>query len=153
MPKAMLSNCPRLTGPDGNSEMGKSLGNAIYPGDSRETVEAKVRCAVTDPSRIHKNDIGHPGICVVNKYHQIFNSNEANNISEMCGKGCIGCASCKNRLCEALNEVLDPIRERRAFYENRTELVKELVQDGSRKANIIGDIQTEKVKAAMFLKI
>lgn len=89
----------------------------------------------------------------MNKYHQIFNSNEADSISEMCGKGCIGCASCKKRLCEALNAVLDPIRERRVFFENRTELVKELIQDGSRKANVIGDMQTEKVKAAMFLKI
>lgn len=75
-PKAQLSSCSRLVGLDGNSKMGKSLGNAIYLGDSNETVEGKIKNAVTDASRIHKNDIGHPNICVVYKYHQIFNDRQ-----------------------------------------------------------------------------
>ena len=83
-PKAMLSSCSRLMGLDGNAKMGKSLGNAIYLSDTAETVLAKVKTAVTDPSRISLKDPGHPEVCTVNKYHQIFNPTEHHN--ETCRK-------------------------------------------------------------------
>ena len=152
-PKAQLSNCSRLVGLDGNTKMGKSLGNAIYLGDTAEGVESKVKSAITDTSRIHKNDIGHPNICVVYKYHQIFNIAESDNIFEMCSKGCIGCSACKKKLSEAINAILDPIREKRAFYENHIDIVKDLINVGSSKANIIGEQQMENVRKAMYLKI
>lgn len=152
-PKAQLSNCSRLVGLDGNTKMGKSLGNAIYLGDTAESVESKVKSAITDTSRIHKNDIGHPNICVVYKYHQIFNTAESDNIFEMCSKGCIGCSACKKKLSEAINAILDPIREKRAFYENHIDIVKELINVGSSKANMIGEQQMENVRKAMCLKI
>lgn len=82
----MLSSCSRLMGLDGNAKMGKSLGNAIYLSDTAETVLAKVKTAVTDPSRISLKDPGHPEVCTVNKYHQIFNPTEHENICEMCKK-------------------------------------------------------------------
>lgn len=152
-PKAQLSNCSRLVGLDGNTKMGKSLGNAIYLGDTVESVESKVKSAITDTSRIHKTDIGHPNICVVYKYHQIFNTDESDNIFEMCSKGCIGCSACKKKLSESINAILDPIREKRAFYENHIDIVKELINVGSNKANIIGEEQMEKVRKAMYLSL
>lgn len=152
-PEAMISNCARLVGLDGNTKMGKSLGNAIYLSDSRENVQNKVKTAITDTTRIHKNDPGHPDICTVYKYHTIFNPNESENIREMCRKGCIGCVSCKMLLTEIINDLLEPMRERRAVYENKIGLVKELIMIGSEKANEIGDKQTDIVKSAMYLKL
>ena len=81
-PQMMLSNCGRLMGLDGNAKMGKSLGNAIYLSDDAETVSAKVKKAVTDTTRISVKDPGHPEVCVVSRYHSIFNSSEAENICE-----------------------------------------------------------------------
>ena len=152
-PKTMLSTCSRLMGLDGNAKMGKSLGNAIYLSDSAETVLSKVKSAVTDASRISLKDPGHPDICVVNKYHQIFNTSEHPNICEMCKNAQIGCVACKKNLAAALNNLLDPIRERRAYYENHRNEVKEIIESGTALANQIGNETVRKVKDAMHLSL
>ncbi|MDO5096971.1 MAG: tryptophan--tRNA ligase [Peptostreptococcaceae bacterium] len=152
-PEAMISDCARLIGLDGSSKMGKSLGNAIYLCDTKEIVYNKIKAAVTDTSRIHKSDHGHPDICTVYRYHTIFNDGEANNIKELCRNGCIGCAACKENLSQSINEMLEPMRERRAKYINNKDMVREMILEGSRKANIIGDAQIEKVKSVMHLKL
>ena len=152
-PKAMLSSCTRLMGLDGNSKMGKSLGNAIYLSDTAETVSEKIRLAVTDASRIRAKDPGHPDICAVSKYHKVFNEEEYEDICERCKGGLIGCVACKKRLAEKLNGLLDPFRERRAYYEAHMDEVKDIVNSGSDKANKIGDENVAKIKEAMSLKI
>ena len=152
-PKTMLSTCSRLMGLDGNAKMGKSLGNAIYLSDSADTVLSKVKSAVTDASRISLKDPGHPDICVVNKYHQIFNTAEHANVCEMCKNAQIGCVACKKNLAAALNNLLDPIRERRAYYENHREEVKEIIESGTAIANQIGNETVRKVKDAMHLSL
>lgn len=43
----LLSDTPRLPGVDGNNKMGKSLGNAIYLSDDKDTVIAKIKSALT----------------------------------------------------------------------------------------------------------
>lgn len=152
-PKAMLSSCSRLMGLDGNAKMGKSLGNAIYLSDTAETVTAKVKTAVTDPSRINLKDPGHPEVCTVNKYHQIFNPSEHANICEMCKNASIGCVACKKNLAKTLNELLDPFRERRNYYETHHDEVKEILENGTALANQIGNETCRKVKDAMHLKL
>ena len=150
-PEALLSSTPRLMGLDGNAKMGKSLGNAIYLSDTADTVNQKVRSAVTDESRISVKDPGHPEICVVNKYHQIFNSGEYENICEMCRGSAIGCVACKKKLAEALNSLLDPFREKRAYYEEHKGEVRDLIQAGTEKANRIGKDTVQEVKEAMSI--
>lgn len=152
-PQAKLSSCSRLMGLDGNAKMGKSLGNAIYLSDPADVVLEKVKTAVTDASRIKKSDPGHPDICVVNKYHQVFNADEHENICEMCKKGEIGCVACKKLLAEKLNGMLDPFREKRAYYENHRDEVREIIMNGSEKANKIGEETVRKVKAAMHVLV
>lgn len=152
-PKAQLSNCSRLMGLDGNAKMGKSLGNAVYLSDDTKTVSEKVRNAVTDPSRIKVKDPGHPEICVINAYHKIFNQPEYENICDMCRNAGIGCVACKKRLAEKLNELLDPFREKRAYYEANRQKVREIIMEGSKRANEIGEETVHKVKAAMHIEI
>lgn len=152
-PKAQLSSCSRLVGLDGNAKMGKSLGNAVYLSDDTKTVSEKVRNAVTDPSRIKVKDPGHPEICVINAYHKIFNQPEYENICDMCRNAGIGCVACKKRLAEKLNELLDPFREKRAYYEANRQKVREIIMEGSKRANEIGEETVHKVKAAMHIEI
>jgi tryptophanyl-tRNA synthetase len=152
-PQHKLSSCSRLMGLDGNAKMGKSLGNAIYLADSPEEVVRKVKSAVTDTSRIKASDPGHPEVCVVNKYHQTFTPGEYENICEMCRKGAIGCVACKKILAESLNNLLDPCREKRAYYEAHRDEVRDIIKTGTEKACRIGEETVEKVREAMFLKV
>ena len=104
--------------------MGKSMGNAIYLSDTPETVWQMVRSAVTDPARITATTPGNPEICNIYKYHQVFNAAEAPEIGQLCRAGKIGCMACKKRLNEVLNGLLDPFREKRAYYEAHLDEVK-----------------------------
>ena len=150
-PRELLSICSRLKGIDGNEKMGKSLGNAIYLSENAQDVAKKIMSAKTDPARIAKTDPGHPDICTAFAYHKAFNTGEADNICEMCKKGSIGCVACKKNLANAVNMLLDPIRERRAYYEGRLNEVKEIIQAGSDKANEIGNQTVKQAKDAMSL--
>ncbi len=152
-PETLLSQVPRLAGLDGNSKMGKSLGNAIYLSDDAETVAYKVRAAVTDPSRISVRDPGHPEVCTVNRYQQAFCPEEYEDLCAQCRSAQIGCAACKRRLAERLNALLDPIRNRRAAYEARLDQVRDIVQEGSRKAGMIGDETVRRVKDALHIRL
>ncbi len=151
VPELRLSKFPRLPGLDGNSKMGKSLGNAIYLSDDRKTVEDKVRSALTDPGRIKATDPGNPDICMVAKYHQIFNADQYAEIDSLCRGGGIGCVACKKRLAARLNDMLDPFREKRAYYESHIDQVTEIIMAGSAKANKVGDETVHRVKKAMHL--
>lgn len=153
VPEMQLGECPRLVGLDGNAKMGKSLGNAVYLSDPAEVVEQKVRQAVTDTTRISVKDPGHPEVCVVSKYHQIFNAPEYDNICQMCRSASIGCVACKKALAAKINALLDPFRERRAYYEAHRPLVRDIILTGTEKANAIGNETVRRVKEAMHLDI
>ena len=140
-------------GLDGNAKMGKSLGNAIYLSDSAEDVAAKVKTALTDPARISVKDKGTPEVCVVSKYHSVFNATEYDNICEMCRNAQIGCVACKKNLAEKLNALLEPFREKRAYYETHQDQVRQIIEAGTAKANLIGNETVRKVKEAMHLKL
>lgn len=150
-PQALISNTPRLAGLDGNSKMGKSLGNAIYLSDTVEEVNTKIKSAITDKNRIRVKDKGNPDICIVSKYHETFNENEHKNICEMCRNANIGCAACKSLLSEKVNSLLEPFREKRAYYEEHKGEVRDIIFDGSKKANMIGNETVENVKKAMSI--
>ena len=152
-PEAKLSKVSRLSGLDGNAKMGKSLGNAIYLSDTAKEVADKVRRAVTDPARITKDIPGDPTICNVAKYHKIFTSDEYDNICSMCRSATIGCVTCKKKLTDSLNTLLDPFREKRAFYEERPDLVTEIILTGTAKANALGNETVKMMKDAMHLSI
>lgn len=148
-PQGLVGSIPRLAGLDGNSKMGKSLGNAIYLADSSEEVKVKIKAAITDKNRISIKDKGNPEICMVSKYHEAFNENEFNNICEMCRNASIGCSGCKNLLTEKINTLLDPFREKRAYYEAHGNEVYEIIASGSERANRVGNETMLKVKKAM----
>lgn len=138
-----------LMGLDGNTKMSKSLDNAIYLADPADEVLRKVKTAVTDPARIRKDDPGHPDICTVFAYHKEFNEGFVPELEPACRKGEIGCVDCKKRLAARLNEILDPIREKRAYYDARPELVDDILRAGTERAREAGAQTLAEVKAAM----
>lgn len=94
----------RLPPPDGPGRQrqdGQEPGQRHLPERPRRGSAQKVMSAVTDASRIKKDDPGHPDICVVSKYHKVFKAGEYENICESCKKGAIGCVACKKALASA----------------------------------------------------
>lgn len=149
-PEPYLSKTTRIKGLDGNDKMGKSLGNAIYLVDDEETISKKIMGAVTDPNKIKKDDPANPDICMVNYYHKLVNTEEnINKICSECKKGERGCVACKKELIEKMNEFLKPIKERRKQYEENPELVTEILNKGTEKAQQRAKEQMKEIKKAM----
>ena len=150
-PEAVLSSNKRVKGLDGNEKMGKSLGNAIYLSDSDEEITKKVMSALTDPARIKKDDPGHPDVCMVAYYHNLFSKDEEKTICEECKKGTRGCVTCKKQLIENIIKELNPIREKRKYYEERPEELKKILMEGTAKAKEEAAKTLAKVKHAMII--
>ena len=146
-PEAMIQ--PLLKGLDGSTKMSKSLDNAIYLSDPAEEVLRKVKSAVTDPARIRIDDLGHPRICTVFAYQKEFNAGFAPELEKICKKGQIGCVDCKHRLAAVLNEMLEPIRQKRAYYEAHIDEVDDILRAGTKRAVEEGARTLADVKHAM----
>ena len=149
-PEPLLSTTPRVKGLDGNDKMGKSLGNAIYLVDDTDTISKKIMGAVTDPQKLKKDDPANPDICMVYYYHKLVNNEENNNkICSECKKGERGCVQCKKELIEKMNEFLEPIREKRKYYDEHPEEVDKILEEGTSKAREKAKDTMKNVKKAM----
>lgn len=148
-PQQLLSKNSRIKGLDGNDKMGKSLGNAIFLCDDDRTVSEKVMSAVTDPSKIKKDDPANPEVCMVYYYHQLVNQNNINVVCDECKKGKRGCVSCKKELIASMIQFLKPIHEKRKYYEEHTELVDSILLDGTQKAQDVARNNMKKIKEAI----
>ncbi|MEN6390494.1 MAG: tryptophan--tRNA ligase, partial [Syntrophomonas sp.] len=148
-PQALVGEVPRLVGLDGKAKMSKSLNNAIYLSDSAEAVSQKVRNAVTDPARIRKTDPGHPEVCTVFEYHRVFNSVSIPQVESDCRNGKIGCVECKKNLAVILNELLEPMRQRRADLLSNPQSVLDILAEGTKKAHRVAKKTMEEVRDAM----
>lgn len=148
-PTPILSNTKRVKGLDGNEKMGKSLGNAIFLVDDLETITKKVMNAVTDPSKIKKDDPANPDVCMVYYYHNLVNKNNLNTVCSECKRGQRGCVACKKELIEKMMEFLQPIKEKRKYYENNPELVEKILDEGTNQARNKATEQMKKIKHAM----
>ena len=128
--------------------MGKSFNNDIKISDTAEVTAKKIMSAITDRSRLRKDDPGHPDDCeVAFKYWQIFgNEEDIQTVRCECEKGLRGCAQCKRQLAERINEKFAPIREKRKYYEENPQEVERIIAEGSAKARIRAQEVLKEVK-------
>ncbi len=153
LPSALVGDVPRLKGLDGQSSMGKSLGNAIHLSDDDKTIEKTVMKAITDPQKIRKNDPGRPEVCNVFAYHRVFTPpDEVEQIACECRKGTLGCVADKQRLAQVLKDLVRPLRERRAPWEARPDDVIDILLKGTAIARNEGAQTMALVKEAMSIK-
>lgn len=148
-PDYLLSEHKRIKGLDGNSKMGKSLGNCIYLTDDDDTIREKVRGAITDTTKIRKDDPANPDVCMVGYYHHLFSENNLDTICSECREGKRGCVACKKELADNIIARLKPIRERRKYYEQNPEIVKEILRKGTEKARNITKETVKNIKKSM----
>ena len=116
VPDVMIGDVPTLVGTDGQAKMSKSLDNAIFLSDDAKTVRKKVFGMYTDPNRIRADIPGTVEGNPVFIYHDVFNPNKAEveDLKTRYREGRVGDVEVKEKLTVALNNFLDPIRERRA---------------------------------------
>ena len=151
-PQPLLTRFPRLPGVD-NRKMSKSYGNAIDLADDEETVRKKVMQMYTDPKRIRADIPGTVEGNPVFMYHDAFNPNvgEVDDLKTRYRAGKVGDVEVKKKLAAALNNFLDPIRERRAALERNPRIVEEVLAAGSARARKEADETLELIKDAMGL--
>ncbi len=153
IPEILIGEEKALVGTDGQSKMSKSLNNAIYLSDDEKTVTKKVMSMYTDPNRI-RADI--PGVVEGNPvfiYHDLFNTDvqQVNNFKERYRKGTVGDVEVKKALAIALNDFLNPIREKRSTYELQAGLAQSILYEGTKRVQKIGQDTVMGMKKAMGL--
>ena len=162
--KAVLNDnkvAQRLPGLDGNAKMSKSLGNGIYLSDTSEDVYKKVMSMYTDPNHIRIEDPGKVEGNMVFTYLDVFANDEQiskyseyKTLDEMkraYQNGGLGDVKIKKVLYNVLEETLIPIREKRKYYEEHIELVKDVLKKGTKNANIKANNTLKEVKKAIMI--
>ncbi|MBI2596599.1 tryptophan--tRNA ligase [Candidatus Daviesbacteria bacterium] len=155
IPEPLIGEVPTLPGTDGQAKMGKSLGNAIFLTDTQEEVEKKVMGMYTDPKRIHPTDPGTVGGNPVFIYLDAFGTEDdkaqVTSYKEQYTKGQVGDVEVKKYLTKVLNNFLEPIRKKRAEYENKPDLVDEILRKGTEKIRAEAQKTLAEVKKMMKL--
>ena len=152
--------CMRLPGTDGKAKMSKSLGNCIYLSDSAEEVEKKVKSMYTDPTHLKVSDPGHLEGNAVFTYLDAFCKDEHfqkywpeyQNLQELKDhytRGGLGDMKCKMFLLKIMQEFLEPIRQRRAEWEQRLPEVRAILERGTAEARRVGEQTMQEVRRAM----
>ncbi len=150
----------RLPGTDGKEKMSKSLGNCIYLSDDADTVWQKVRSMFTDPNHLNVSDPGTVEGNAVFTYLDAFSSDEDfakylpdyHNLDEMKDhyrRGGLGDMKCKKLLNSILNEMLEPIRQRRHELEQDIPEIYNILRRGTDKARETAVKTMDEVRNAM----
>lgn len=146
IPRADVGVVGRLAGIDGVHKMSKSLNNAIFIADDPKEVEKKVKRIFTGrQSPTEPGDVGN----VLFQYVRTFIRDEARvrELEERYAKGDnLGDGHVKVEVAAAINELLAPMRERRATLEGRDDLVLEILRAGCERANRVAEATLERVK-------
>ncbi len=152
-PEPLVSDVPTLPGIYGKQKMSKSLGNAILLSDSPEEVDRRVMRMYTDPNRVRPDIPGRVEDNPVFIYHDIFNTDraEVDDLKERYRKGRVGDVEVKRKLARAINDFLDPLRERRRELEAQPGLVDEILDAGNRRMREVAAETMERVREAMGL--
>ncbi len=152
--------CMRLPGTDGKAKMSKSLGNCIYLSDTADEVKKKVMGMYTDPDHLRVEDPGKVEGNTVFTYLDAFCRPEhfekylpeypsLDELKAHYRRGGLGDVKVKRLLIAVLNETLDPIRERRRYYETRIAEVYAMLEAGSRQAREAAAATLNDVRNAM----
>ena len=153
--KALLSDVSRLPGIDGNAKMSKSLGNTLTLSASEEEIHRAVSAMYTDPNHLRVADPGQIEGNVVFTYLDAFHTDKT-FVAEMKAhyrRGGLGDRQCKNALETCLQELLAPIRERRAIYIQDKGMLLALLRRGSERAHLLTQRTLHEVKRGLGLPV
>ena len=150
----------RLPGTDGKEKMSKSLGNCIYLSDSADEVWQKVRSMHTDPNHLNVSDPGQVEGNAVFTYLDAFSTDadfaefwpEYQNLDELKDhyrRGGLGDMKCKKFLNNVINNMLEPMRQRRHQWEQDIPGIYEILKKGTEQARETAAQTMDEVRHAM----
>lgn len=150
----------RLPGTDGKAKMSKSLGNCIYLADTADEVRIKIMSMYTDPLHLQVSDPGHLEGNTVFIYLDAFCRQEHfgrylpdyANLDELKAhyqRGGLGDVKVKRFLINIMQEILEPIRNRRKELEKDIPAIYEILKKGSQEARETAAQTLAEVKSAM----
>jgi len=153
LPDALIGEVPSLVGTDGQAKMSKSLNNAIFLSDDARTVEKKVRSMYTDPKRVHADVPGTVEGNPVFIYHDAFNPNreEVQDLKSRYREGRVGDVEVKEKLWKAINDFLDPVRDRRQRFAESSGFVEQVLYEGTLHMQEVAEGTLRQMKKAMGL--
>lgn len=152
-PNALLpeKGLGRLPGIDGKAKMSKSLGNAIYLSDSPEVIQKKIMSMYTDPNHIRVEDPGNVEDNTVFTYLDAFCTDKVKleEMKEHYKRGGLGDVKVKRYLNDILQAELEPIRNKRNYYEQNIDYVYEVLKRGSLNARSVASKTLFEVRDAI----
>jgi tryptophanyl-tRNA synthetase len=150
--RALLSGTPRLPGIDGR-KASKSLGNAIPLAATTDDIRRMVGAMYTDPKHLRASDPGRVEGNVVFAYLDAFDGDSA-ALAELRMRyrhGGLGDAPLKRRLTDVLEQLIAPIRARRAALAGDRSYVREVLREGTERADEITHAVLRSVRHAFAL--
>ncbi len=142
VPDALLTPTPMLAGLDGK-KMSKTRGNAITLRMTEDETAALIRRAPTDSERrITYDRVGRPAVANLLDLLAAATGRDQRQLADDIGVG--GAAVLKRSLTEAINELLRPLRGRRAALADDVTYLDAVLDAGSARArDLAGDTLTE----------
>ncbi|HMJ49921.1 MAG TPA: tryptophan--tRNA ligase [Burkholderiales bacterium] len=150
-PQALLTEASKMPGLDGQ-KMSKSYGNTIELREDAASVTNKIRTMPTDPARVKRSDPGDPEKCPVWQFHLIYSDKQRQDwVQKGCRTAGIGCLECKQPVIDAVLLEQKPMHERAQLYLDDPTLIRNIIADGSEKAQKLAQETLRDVKQAMGL--
>ena len=161
IPRAKIGRIARLVGLDGKQKMSKSLNNAIFLYDTAKDVQKKINKITTGrQSPTEPGDVNNILMQYVDAFIGNANPDRAAEIKRRYAAGDnIGDGHVKAELGEAINALLEPMRQRRARMEEPPqpgkpggeEIVLDVIRRGIKKANVVAEETLAMAKKGMGL--
>ena len=151
--RALLSTTPRLPGVDGR-KASKSLGNAIPLSARADDIRRLVRAMYTDPGHLRASDPGRVEDNVVFAHLDAFDP-DAGAVEELKAQyrhGGLGDMALKRRLEGVLEEVIAPMRARRAVLARDRAYLREVLLQGTERAAVVTRSVLRDVREAFSLE-
>ena len=146
-PEGILSDAIEIPGLDGR-KMSKSYGNSIMLGATPEETAKRIKKSPTDCERsIFYDKENRPGVSALLTTAALCTGRTEQEIAEEIGDA--GSGALKAYVTESVNGFLAPHRERRAAYERDMDYIKDVLNEGNRRANAIAEATLAEVRETM----
>jgi tryptophanyl-tRNA synthetase len=150
VPDALLSAAPLLLGTDG-TKMSKSRGNSIPLAASADETARLIRGAKTDSEAYVSYDPQRrPEVSGLVLLAALCLGRSPQDVVADLGTG--GAAALKDTVTMAVNDMLAPVRARRAEYARDPGYVRQVLRDGNQRANEIASATLAEVQDAMGMR-
>lgn len=139
-----------IPGLDGR-KMSKSYDNYIGLFESEKDITKKIKRIVTDSKGVEEKK--DPETCTIFQLYTHFaTAEEKEDLASQYRAGGLGYGSAKELLIKATLRELGPIRERYEYYMSRPDEIRDMLNEGKKRASVIASSTIEETREALGLR-